>query len=174
MENGQNMFFDLVMERTQDDKKEAMAEFLKEAFKPPEEDGGSFDPDSFQKNNEIILSMLKPEAVEEFRKMMNPFDDSEPLDEALVQKNWLAQPNKLKWKDAYSEDSKDDMRAAFACSKNADKMECDCWNKRCPFYGDCRKCIVFHACLKQFPTCQRSYLGDLEDHYILFSRDKSK
>jgi hypothetical protein len=27
-------------------------------------------------------------------------------------------------------------------------------------------------CLKQFPTCQRDLLGDLEEHYIEFSRDK--
>jgi hypothetical protein len=24
----------------------------------------------------------------------------------------------------------------------------------------------------QFPTCQRALLGDLEEHYIVFSRDK--
>jgi len=169
MENGPNMFFDFIMERAQDDKKEAMASFLKEAFKPPED--GNFDPDAFQKNNEIILSMMKPEAAEEFRKMMNPFDDDVELDETLVQKNWLAQPDRLKWKDTYPEPSQDDMRAAFACSKVADKMKCDCWNTRCPYFGNCRKCIVFHLCLKQFPTCQRSLLGDLEEHYITFSRD---
>ena len=170
MENGQNLFFDFILERTPDDKKDEMAAFLDEAFKPPED--GSFDPEAFQKNNEIVLSMLKPEAVDEVRRMMNPFDDSEPLDEALVQKNWLEQPNRLKWQAATPEVSRDEMRAAFACSKNADKLECDCWNKRCPFYGDCRKCVVFHLCLKQFPTCQRSLLGDLEEPYIAFSQDK--
>jgi hypothetical protein len=169
-ENGQNMFFDFVIERTQDDKKEAMAEFLKDAFKPPED--GNFDPEAFQKNNEIILSMMKPEGAEEFRKMMNPFDDTEEIDEALLQKNWLEQPDKFKWRDTSPEVSRDEMRAAFACSKAADEMQCECWNTNCPFYGDCRKCIVFHLCLRQFPTCQRSLLGDYEEHYIAFSRDK--
>jgi hypothetical protein len=172
MENGQNVFFDFIIERTQDDKKEVMAEFLKEAFKPPE--GGGFDPDAMQKNNEVIMTMLKPEAVPEVRRRLNPFDDSEPLDEALVNKNWLEQPNKFKWRDTSLEVSPEDMRAAFACSKDADKMSCECWNTHCPFYGDCRKCIVFHLCLKQFPTCQRTTLGDLEEHYILFSRDGDK
>jgi len=171
-ENGQNTFFDFIMECTQDDKKEVMAEFLKDAFKPPED--GKFDPEAMQKSNEVIMSMIKPESVDAVKKMMNPFDDSEPLDEALLQKNWLAQPDKLKWKDTYPEVSADDMRAAFACSKTADDMTCDCWHTNCQFFGDCKKCIVFHTCLKQFPTCQRSTLGDLEEHYILFSRDENK
>ena len=172
LENGQNMFLDFILERAQDDKKEAMAEFLKEAFKPPED--GNFDPAAFQKNNEIMMSMMKPEAAEEFRKMMSsPFGgEMEEIDESLLQKNWLEQPNKYKWKDASPEVSHDEMRAAFACSKNADKMKCDCWNTHCQFYGNCRKCIVFHLCLKQFPTCQRAYLSGYEDHYIAFSRAK--
>jgi hypothetical protein len=170
MEDGQNMFFDFIMERTQDDKKDAMSAFLKEAFKPPED--GSFDPDAFQKSNEVIMSMLKPEGAEEFRKMMNPFGDMEDYDETLEEKNWLEQPNKFKWRDNSPEVSNEERRAAFACSRKADGMTCDCWNTHCQFYGDCRKCIVFHLALKQFPTCQRTLLGELEEHYIVFSRDK--
>lgn len=168
MENGQKMFHDFIMERTQDGKQEAMAAALKEQFKPPQE--GSFDPDAFKKGMETIMSMLKPEAVPELQKMMNPFggDDNEPAEI----KNALEQPNKLKWKECYPEATKDEMREAFACSKRAHDMKCDCWNTHCVFYGDCKKCIVFHLCLKQFPTCQRALLGDLEEHYIVFSRDK--
>jgi hypothetical protein len=170
MGNGQNMFFDFIMERVRDDKKEEMSEFLKEAFKPPE--NGSFDPDAFQKSNEVIISMLKPEGAEEFRKMMNPFGDMEDYDESQEDKNWLEQPDKFKWRDNSPKAATADMRAAFACSKKADGMKCDCWNSHCQFHGNCRKCIVFHLALKQFPTCQRSLLGDLEEHYIIFSRDK--
>jgi hypothetical protein len=87
-------------------------------------------------------------------------------------KNVLEQPNKYKWRDNTPNVSKDAMREAFACSKKAHEMKCDCWNTHCVIYGDCRKCIVFHLSLKQFPTCQRALLGDLEEHYIAFSRDK--
>jgi len=172
MDSGQNMFYDFIMERTQDDKKEAMAEFLEETLKPPGDSSG--DPETTKKNNEFILTMIKPEVVTEVQKMMNPFDDSEPLDEELLNKNWLAQPNKLKWTDTTNEISKEDLRNASACAKAADDMKCDCWHTGCVYYGDCRKCTVFHTCLKQFPTCQRHLLGDLEEHYILFSRDITK
>ncbi|MDR0858768.1 MAG: hypothetical protein LBN97_07050 [Oscillospiraceae bacterium] len=169
MGNGQNMFLDFILERTQDDKKETMTEFLKEAFKPPE--NGNFDPEAFQKSNEVIISMMTPEGAAEFRKMMAPPDMGD-YDETLEQKNWLEQPNKFKWRDNSPEVSADEMRAAFACSKRADGMKCECWNTHCQFHGNCRKCIVFHLALRQFPTCQRASLGDLEEHYIVFSRDK--
>ena len=75
MENGQKMFFDFIMEHTQDGKQEAMAAALEENFKPPQE--GNFDPDALKRGIEVITSMLKPEAVAEFHKMMNPFGDME-------------------------------------------------------------------------------------------------
>ena len=68
MENGQKMFFDFIMERTQDGKQEAMKAALEEFFKPPQE--GMFDPDAFRKRIEAITSLLKPEAVPEFQRMM--------------------------------------------------------------------------------------------------------
>ena len=172
MDDGQNMFFDFILERTPDENREAMVEFLQEAFKPPED--GSFDPEAFQRNTEIIMSMLTPEGAEEFQQMMaNPFGgDDEELDEELLHKNWLGQPNRDKWREDTSEASVEEIRFAYACARDACDMECDCWNTGCVYFGDCRKCIVFHLCLKQFPTCQRSLLGDLEEHYIVFSRDK--
>ena len=169
MGNGQNIFIDFIMERTQDGKQEEMAAALEEHFKPPQE--GGFDPDAFKRGIEVITSMLKPEAVPEFQKMMNPFGD-EDSDEPIEIKNVLKQPDKNKWRDNTPNVSKDEMREALACSKRAHEMKCDCWNTGCVFFGDCKKCIVFHLCLKQFPTCQRSLLGDLEEHYIVFSRDK--
>ncbi|MDR0861603.1 MAG: hypothetical protein LBN30_02365 [Oscillospiraceae bacterium] len=172
-ENGQNRFFEFILERAQEDKKETLAEFLKEAFKPPED--GKFDPDNMRKSNEVIMSMMTPEGADELRKMMNPFGDSGDYDATLEDKDWLAQPNKLKWKESTPEVSADEKRAAFACSKRADGMQCECWNSNCQFHGNCRKCMVFHLALKQFPTCQRStVLGDLEEHYIVFSRDADK
>ncbi len=170
MDNGQKVFRDFIMERTQDGKQEEMAEALKGFFKPPQE--GSFDPEAFKKGLELIFSLMKPEAVPELQKMMNPFGGMEESSEPPEIKNVLEQPNKYKWRDNSPEVSKDQMREAFAFSKKAHEMKCDCWNTHCVFYGDCKKCIVFHLCLKQFPTCQRSLLGDLEEHYIVFSRDK--
>ncbi|NLL38425.1 MAG: hypothetical protein GX254_02395 [Clostridiales bacterium] len=169
MENGPKMFFDFIMERTQEGKQEEMEVALKEFFKPPQE--GSFDPEAFKRGIEHITSMLKPEAVKEFQRMMNPFGDMDDGEPPEI-KNVLKQPNKDKWRDDFSKCSKDELREAFQYSKKAHEMKCECWNTNCVFYGDCRKCIVFHLCLKQFPTCQRSLLGDLEEHYIIFSRDK--
>ncbi|MBQ3224015.1 MAG: hypothetical protein IJB41_10450 [Clostridia bacterium] len=54
-----------------------------------------------------------------------------------------------------------DAKVAFKAGATAEKMKCTCWNKRCPFYGNCRKCLVFHMALKQFPTCQREMVTEL-------------
>lgn len=169
MDKGPKMFYDFIMERTQDGKKEQMEAVLEDFFKPPQD--GKFDPGAFQKRIEAIISMLKPEAVPEFRKKMNPFgDDSEPAE--II--NPLAQPNRDKWRNHFKDATKEQLQEAFECAKHAHEMECDCWNKGCVFYGDCKKCMVFHLCLKQFPTCMRHVLGDLEEHYIIFSRDQNK
>jgi hypothetical protein len=169
MENDQKMFFDFIMERTQDGKQEAMAAALEERFKPPQE--SRFDPDAFKRNIEVITSMLKPEAVAEVQKMMNPFGDVGDNSEPPVIKNMLEQPNRYKWRDNTPKVSKDKMREALAYAEKAHEMKCDCWN-HCALFGDCKACIVFHLYMKQFPTCQRALLGDLEEHYIVFSRDK--
>ena len=169
MENGQKRLFDFILEHTQDGKHEAMKVALKENFKPPQE--GNSDPDALRRGIEVITSMLKPEAVAEFRKMMNPFGDMEKSNEPPVIKNMLKQPNGYKWRDNTPNVSEDEMREALSCAEKAHEMKCDCWNTRCPLYGDCRKCIVFHLYMGQFPTCQRALLGDLEEHYIVFSRD---
>ena len=49
----------------------------------------------------------------------------------------------------------------------ADKMECNCWNKNCPFHGNCKSCIVFHKALKQIPTCLRDMVIDLYKEGVL-------
>ncbi|MBN2239701.1 MAG: hypothetical protein JW712_08000 [Dehalococcoidales bacterium] len=170
MENGQKILFDFIMERTQDGKQGAMKAAMEENFKPPQE--GNFDPEALKKGIEIITSMLKPEAVAEFHKMMNPFEDMGKSNEPPEIKNMLKQPNKYKWRDTTPDVSQDKVREALACAEKAYEMKCDCWNTNCVFFGDCKKCIVFHLYLGQFPTCQRALLGDMEEHYIVFSRDK--
>ena len=170
MEDGRKMLFDFILERTQDGKQEAMKAALEEHFKPPQE--GKFDPDALKRGIDAITPMLKPDTVAEVRRMMNPFDDMENSDEPVEIKNMLKQPDRNRWRDDTSNVSEDEMRKAQACAEKAHDMKCDCWNTNCVFFGDCKKCIVFHLYLGQFPTCQRSLLGDLEEHYIVFSRDK--
>lgn len=65
-----------------------------------------------------------------------------------------------------------EMRTAMASARQADKFKCDCWNTKCPNFGDCRKCLVYEMCLKQLPTCQRDLLEELQQHYNSHSGDK--
>jgi len=168
MDNERNPLYDFIMDHTKDGKKEEMAELLKEALKPP--DPAKFDPEAMKKTNEAVLSLVKPEFADEVSKRMDPFyDDSGKPPEV---KNMLIQPNRMKWKDSTPKFSADEMRKASECAKEAHNMQCECWNTHCPVYGNCKACIVFHLYMKQFPTCQRTSLGELEEHYIKFSRDK--
>ena len=80
-------------------------------------------------------------------------------------KNILAQPNKFKWKENPPKVTRTEMRLAVECGDLADKHECDCWNTKCPNFGDCRKCVVYEMCLKQLPTCERDLLEELKEHY---------
>ena len=77
------------------------------------------------------------------------------------QKNILEQKNKYKWRDNPPKVLRGDIHEAFKCGAEAENLKCDCWNTNCPYFGNCRKCIVFHLCLKQFPTCQRDTLEEL-------------
>ena len=83
------------------------------------------------------------------------------------EKNVLEQKDKYKWRDNPPTNlTREIMTEAFECAAKADDLKCDCWNTRCPYFGDCRKCIVFHSCLCQLPTCQRSLWGELEEVYL--------
>lgn len=76
--------------------------------------------------------------------------------------NILEQPNKNVWRDNPPKGlTREMMTTAFARGADAEKLKCDCWNTSCPYFGNCRKCIVFHLSLKQFPTCLRDLLGEL-------------
>ncbi len=87
-------------------------------------------------------------------------------------KNILEQPNKYKWRENPPKVTPGEMRMAMAHAREADKLECDCWNIECPNHGDCRKCVVYEMCLKQLPTCERDLLEELRQHYIAFSGNK--
>lgn len=104
----------------------------------------------------------------------NPFKgfSFEP-DPSTDVENVLKQKDPLKWLKQHPKAMRGDAKDAFKCAAEADKYKCTCWNKRCPFYGDCRKCIVFHSVLKQIPTCQRDLVIEMykdgslvEDLYI--------
>ncbi len=88
------------------------------------------------------------------------------------EKNILAQSNKFKWRDNPPKVTPGEMRAAMVSARAADKFKCDCWNTKCPNFGDCRKCLVYEMCLKQLPTCQRDLLEELQQHYNAYSGDK--
>ena len=96
----------------------------------------------------------------------------------FVPKNILDQPDPLTWLRYPPKKLRGDAKGAFQKAAEADTYECTCWNKKCPYHGDCRKCIVFHMALKQFPTCQRAmleemYLTDLIDEALHIERDEN-
>ena len=88
------------------------------------------------------------------------------------EKNILEQPNKFKWREHPPKVGPGEMRGAMASGRAADKFECECWNTKCPNFGDCRKCVVYEMCLKQLPTCERYLLEKLKEHHITHSGEK--
>ncbi|HHT16622.1 MAG TPA: hypothetical protein GXZ77_02730 [Papillibacter sp.] len=87
-------------------------------------------------------------------------------------KNILAQPNKYKWRDNPPRVTGREMRVAMESAKAADNFSCECWNTKCPNFGDCRKCIVFEACLGHLPTCQKDLYEELKEHYNSYTANK--
>ena len=75
--------------------------------------------------------------------------------------NILRQNNPEKWMRRPPRIMRGDPRMAMKCAAEADKYKCTCWNVKCPFHGDCRKCIVLHMHGKQLPTCQRDMVIEL-------------
>ncbi len=91
-------------------------------------------------------------------------EDIPPMDENDV----LNQKDPLKWLRQPPKKIRGDMKQAFQAGRDADSMQCNCWNRKCPFFGDCRKCIAFHMALKQVPTCQRDMLIGMYREGILY------
>ncbi len=75
--------------------------------------------------------------------------------------NLLRQANPEKWMKRPPKVMRGDPRTAMKLAAEADKYKCTCWNVKCPFHGDCRKCIVLHMYGKQLPTCQRDMVIEL-------------
>ncbi len=92
---------------------------------------------------------------------------------ATEDNNLLRQANPEKWMRRPPKQKRGEMVMALKVGEEADKYKCTCWNKKCPFHGQCRKCIVFHMELKQIPTCQRDMIiemikeGYLEDELYM-------
>lgn len=82
-------------------------------------------------------------------------------EETIEVKDVLCQAEPEKWMKRPPKVMCGDMREAFKCGREADNFKCNCWNRKCPFFGDCRKCIAFHLSLKQIPTCQRDMVTEI-------------
>ncbi len=108
----------------------------------------AFDPSKMPKD-------FDPSKLPPMPKMEEPETNTTETENLLKQEDparWLRQPPKK---------MRGDMRMAMAYGREAEKYKCTCWNKGCPFYGNCRKCIVFHMALKQIPTCQRDMIVEM-------------
>ncbi len=108
----------------------------------------AFDPSKMPKD-------FDPSKMPPMPKMEEPETNTTETENLLKQEDparWLRQPPKK---------MRGDMRMAMAYGREAEKYKCTCWNKGCPFYGNCRKCIVFHMALKQIPTCQRDMIVEM-------------
>ena len=141
-------------------------------FDPANFDFSNFDPSKLPKD--FDPSKIDPSKMPPPPKMESPKE----LAQGTPDKNWLEQPDKNKWRFNGPSVMRGDMRDAMRYGAQAEKMKCDCWNTHCPFYGNCRKCIVFHKVLKQFPTCLRAqltelYLADLMDVELHIQRDEN-
>jgi len=91
-------------------------------------------------------------------------EDIPPMDENDV----LNQKDPLKWLRQPPKKIRGDMKQAFQAGRDAHSMKCNCWNRKCPFFGDCRQCIAFHMALKQVPTCQREMLIEMYREGIIY------
>ncbi|MGI6084945.1 MAG: hypothetical protein ACOYIF_05805 [Acetivibrionales bacterium] len=71
MNNGQEMFYNFIIERAKDDKKEEAKALLKESF--ARQDAGTFDKAYFQEIMPQYFALVKPEAIEELKRAMEHF-----------------------------------------------------------------------------------------------------
>ena len=71
MNQGQKLFYNFFIERVQDDKKEVAKVLLEDSFKRQAE--GTFNLTYFQEIMPKLISIIKPEAVEEVKEAMENF-----------------------------------------------------------------------------------------------------
>ncbi len=120
-----------------------------------------FDPSNFDPSK---MPAFDPSKMGDFKGFPPPppeEDDDEEME------NYLEQADPAKWLRQPPHVMRGDMRKAMKAGRAADKMECNCWNKHCPFHGNCKSCIVFHKALKQIPTCLRDMVIDLYKEGVL-------
>ena len=91
MDSARKKLYDFIMERAQEGKREQMEAALEDFFKPPQ---GPPDPEVFRRRIEAVTALLKPEAVPEFHRMIDPFggDDGEPVE---IKNPQAAQPREM-------------------------------------------------------------------------------
>lgn len=112
---------------------------------------GGFDPSKIDFSKIDFSKMPPPPPMQPDTEGSDATPDNNLLTQADPE-TWLRQPPKK---------IRGDMRKAFKYAGEAETYNCNCWNKQCPFHGNCRKCIVFHMALKQVPTCQRDMLVEM-------------
>lgn len=105
---------------------------------------------------------IDPEKAPPMPKIV--LEDIPPMDENDV----LNQKDPLKWLRQPPKKIRGDMKQAFQAGRDAHSMKCNCWNRKCPFFGDCRQCLAFHMALKQVPTCQREMLIEMYREGIIY------
>lgn len=93
--------------------------------------------------------------------------EAAPTEPAAEEHDVFFQKDPQKWMHQPPKIMRNDMRKAFKVGREADSYKCTCWNKKCPFYGDCRKCLAFHLSLEQIPTCQREMVTEIYKNGIL-------
>lgn len=71
MNPGQQQFFNFILERTLEDKQEEVRSLLEDSFKRQAE--GTFNMEYLNDFNIKLISLLKPEAVEEVSKILKQF-----------------------------------------------------------------------------------------------------
>lgn len=142
-----------------------------------------FDPDKmpdFMKDfDPSKMPPFDPDKMPDFMKnfdpsKMPPFDPSkmpgfggdDGADDEEME-DYLQQEDPRKWLRQPPHKMRGDMRKAMKAGRAADKMECNCWNKHCPFHGNCKSCIVFHKVLRQLPTCLRDMVIGLYKEGVL-------
>ncbi len=140
-----------------------------------------FDPEMMKNFDPSKMPPFDPEMMKDFDPSKLPPmggfpmpDDSD--DEELP--DLLSQEDPDKWRRQPPRKMRGDVFRAMKCGKNAAKMKCNCWNKHCPFFGNCRRCITFHKALKQFPTCMRDQMIEMYKDgslaYELYITDEEK
>lgn len=75
METGQQRFYDFIMERVDDENQKDAEALLRDSFSKQAD--GTFDNDYLNGFNPRLLALIKPESVEEVRKILMEFSSNQ-------------------------------------------------------------------------------------------------